>query len=162
MKKLLIAGILVVALLGLLSAVAFSAPGDQTGTVTVNASVVKSMWLDVTKATVSISGGPDIGDVNTSDTAIFGVKANWDWTLTAEPLAPLTDSGTGETLPGSSIEIRNSGGSWVGADSASGVVVGSGSKTASTPVTANYRPNFQWTDAAGDYTGTQLYTLAFQ
>lgn len=164
MKKMVLAGVLVVALLGLLSAVAFSAPGPQTGIVTVNAAVAKSMWLDVTKATVSIAGGPDIGDVNTSDFATFAVKANWDWTLTAETLAPLasTDPLSSEVLPGGSIQIQNSGGTWVDADAAAGVLVGSGTTTASTAVTANYQPNFQWTDVAGGYQGTQVYTLAFQ
>ncbi|MHB0979504.1 MAG: hypothetical protein ACYC5Q_05395 [Thermoleophilia bacterium] len=160
MKKLMVAGVLVIVMLGLLSAVAFSAAGDPTQSVTVSAVVAKAVWLKVTDDVVSLAGSPGI-DNSTDKLAEFEVRSNWNWTLQANALASLsgTDAGgAAATLPGASILVQ-------GSAIDGNVVVATGSKTASQLVPANYLSNFQWTDSASGiatpYTGTHTYTLAF-
>lgn len=156
MKKLLAVGVLVVVMLGLLSAVAFTAPGDPTQDVTVSAAVAKAVWLNVTDNVVSLAGSPGI-DTSTDKVAAFEVRANWNWTLQANALASLsgTDAGgTVATLPGSSILVE-------GSAISGNVAAATGGKTSGQAVTVDYLPNFQWTDSAGSYSGTHTYTLAF-
>ncbi|MHB8868160.1 MAG: hypothetical protein ACYC6T_11540 [Thermoleophilia bacterium] len=159
MRKLLVAGILVVALLGLLSAVAFSAPPDMPGDVDVTAQVAKSVWLTVTDNEVLLIAAPEGPALPGSDTnAQFSVKANWNWTLQAEPMADPDGSdftGTDGTIPASSVLVQGSG--------ADGTVsIDDGGSTGGTTVNVTYAPNFQWTDAPGSYDAVHTYTLAFQ
>lgn len=156
MKKLAAVGVLVVVMLGLLSAVAFTAPGDPNQDVNVSAAVAKAVWLDVTDNTVALSGSPGI-DTSTDKVAVFEVRANWNWTLQANATASLsgTDAGGGAaSLPGSSILVE-------GSAMSGNVSAATGGKTSSQMVTVNYAPNFQWTDSAGSYSGVHTYTLAF-
>lgn len=156
MKKLLAAGVLVVVMLGLLSAVAFSLPGDPTQDVTVSAAVAKAVWLNVTDNVVSLAGSPGV-DLSTDKVAAFEVRANWNWTLQANAKASLsgTDAGgAAATLPGTSVLVQ-------GSAISGNVAVATGAKTSGQAVPVNYLPNFQWTDSAGSYTGTHTYTLAF-
>lgn len=157
MKKVLVAGILVVAMLGLLSAAAFTAPGDPTQSVTVSAAVSKAVWLDVLDPTVALAGSPGI-NVHTDTGAQFEVRANWNWTLQANAMANLggTDAGgTVATLPASRITV--------GGNSAEvNRTVASGAKTSSQTVNVTYGANFTWADSAGSYSGPHTYTLAFQ
>lgn len=157
MKKVLAAGVLVIAMLGLLSATAFTNPDDATQTVTVNAAVSKAVWLDVTDAAVALRGSPGI-PAHIDTTAEFEVRANWAWTLTANALANLngTDAdGTAAVLPASRVTV---GGSSAEVDR----TVASGAKTSSQLVPVTYGAAFTWADSAGSYSGTHTYTLAFQ
>ncbi|MHB1344784.1 MAG: hypothetical protein ACYCX3_10560 [Thermoleophilia bacterium] len=159
MRKLVVAGILVVALLGLLSAVAFSAAPDTPGDVYVTAQVEKSVWLSVTDDQVLLIAAPEGPALGGSDTdAQFSVKANWNWTLQAEAMADpdgFDFTGTAGTIPASSVLVEGSG--------ADGTVsIDSGGSTGGTTVNVTYAPNFQWTDAPGSYDATHTYTLAFQ
>lgn len=156
MRKFVVAGVLVIVMLSLLSAAAFTAPGDPNQDVTVSAAVAKAVWLNVTDNTVSLAGSPGI-DTSTDKVAAFEVRSNWNWTLQANALASLsgTDAGGGAaTLPGTSILVA-------GSAISGNVAVATGAKTSSQAVTVNYLPNFQWTDSAGSYSGTHTYTLAF-
>lgn len=157
MKRMAIAAVLVIVMLGLLSAVAFTAPGPENGSVNVSAAVEKSMWLTVTDNTVDLAGSPGM-DTSTDRQAAFNIRANWNWTLQANALATLSGTGADGTtpvsLPGTSIKVE-------GSPISGNVNVASGGKTASQDVTANYLPDFQWTDSAGTYSGVHTYTLAF-
>ncbi len=157
MKKVLVAGVLVIAMLGLLSAAAFTSPGDPTQSVNVTASVSKAVWLDVTDAAVALRGSPGI-NAHIDTTAEFEVRANWAWTLTANALTNLngTDAGgTAAVLPASRITVG-------GSSAEVNRTVATGAKTSSQFVPVTYGQAFTWADSAGNYSGTHTYTLAFQ
>ncbi|MBU2601429.1 MAG: hypothetical protein KKA32_04590 [Actinobacteria bacterium] len=157
MKKVLVAGVLVIAMLGLLSAAAFTAPGDPDQTVTVNATVSKAVWLNVTDAMVALAGSPGI-NAHTDTAAAFEVRANWNWTLQANALANLNGTdpdGGAVVLPASRILVG-------GSSAEVNRIVASGAKVTSLAVPVTYGANFTWDDTAGTYSGPHTYTLAFQ
>ncbi|GAB4263530.1 MAG: hypothetical protein Kow00122_19490 [Thermoleophilia bacterium] len=163
MKKLMIGGVLVVLLLGLLSAMAFSAPPPQSASVTVNATINQAAWLNIADPTVDLTADPSTG-VPGTDTLAVSVRANWAWDLTVDPMAATITNTSGPggasvTLDTSKITLSNGAASF---DAATGGTIASGAQTAGTDITVDYSLTASWTDDPGSWSGTQLYTLSFQ